>query len=876
MSKEKNAKQNKQKSTNIEKSLQDNNLSGEFISEEKKSRSSKLRSVENKKFSGLNTTLIITEKPQAAEKIATALSDAKDEKIMTKDRISFYEFYKNNRRYIVGCAVGHLFGIQQSSQRGPFPNFEVEWKPAYTKKNSAFTKKYLDLLSKLAKESDEFIVATDFDVEGEVIGWNIIRFLCKKNDAKRMKFSSLTKDSLQNSFENLMPHLNWGAAIAGETRHYVDWFYGINLSRGLMKSLSKTGTFRILSIGRVQGPALKIVAERENEIKNFKPEKYWQIFLLVRDIKNQKIEVKYPKDIFNESELLKFAHLKNKKGTAATLISDEKVPAPIPFDLTTLQTECYSHFGLTPSQTLKIAQSLYLEGLISYPRTSSQKYPEGIGYEKIIKNLNKYTTLTKYAINKKPTEGKKEDPAHPAIYPTGEIKKIRESDKKVYDLIVKRFISCFCAEAIVEDKKIIVEINGLKFTANGAKIKERGWMNVYPSSLKEAELPTINGEVDVLEIRTEEKMTQPPRRYSAASLVKELEKRGLGTKATRASIVETLYTRGYVREKSIQVTELGLRLVDTLEKYSPIILDEKLTKEISEELEKIEVAEENLLEKEKKVLDTAKEEIMKIAEDMNKNMDAMGKNLADANALVREQEKESNTMTECPVCHAGKLRVMFGKKFSRYFVSCDAYPECKTIFSLPPRGLMKPARNKTGDLEKCQECGFPLILSFQKGRAPWKFCFNPSCPSNTELQKKKKEFKEKLASGQIEINNGKIIDHTKKNRNPKTALSPIHNISKQSSVKGAANKVTPEISENQLQENPQNTSGEIRHDEVKQSNNKSANKIRQRRVKNSGHGKNTRISKTEDSALSVSNSNSNQENINKGNQNQETKNRKDD
>ena len=708
-----------------------------------------------------NATLIITEKPQAAEKIAAALSGATDEKITNKDNISFYEFYKNDRRYIVGCAVGHLFGIQQSAQRGPFPNFEVEWKPSYTKKGSAFTKKYLDLLNKLAKEANEFIVATDFDVEGEVIGWNVVRFLCKQTDAKRMKFSSLTKDSLEESFANLLPHLNWGAAFAGETRHYMDWFYGINLSRGLMKALTKAGTFRILSIGRVQGPALKMLATRENEIQNFKPEKYWQIYLLVKDIKNQKVEVKFPKDIFNEGELLKFHHLKGKKGNAETTTKEDRIPAPTPFDLTTLQTECYSHFGLTPSQTLKIAQALYLEGIISYPRTSSQKYPEGIGYEKILKGLNKYTTLTKYITRKKPTEGKKDDPAHPAIYPTGEVKKIRESDKKVYDLIVKRFISCFCDDAIVNTKKITIDANGLKFTASAKKIIEKGWMNVYPTNIKEDKLPDINGVVDLLEIRTEEKMTEPPRRYSAASLVKELEKRGLGTKATRASIVETLYSRDYVKNKSIEVTELGMRLIDTLEKYSPIILDEKLTKEMSEELERIEVADKDLEIKEKKVLDEAKKEIIKIAEDMTKNMDAMGKNLADANEKVWEAEKEANTMSPCPICHEGKLRVMYGKKFSRYFVSCDAYPKCKTIFSLPPRGLMKPARNKDGSLEMCQECSSPLIASFQKGKSPWKFCFNPICPSNAELQKKKVEFKEKLANGQIEITNGKIIDHTK-------------------------------------------------------------------------------------------------------------------
>ena len=731
-------------------------------------------------------TLIITEKPQAAAKIAAALSEATDEKITTKDKVSYYEFYKGNRRYLVGCAVGHLFGIQQVAKRGPFPNFEVKWQPSHQKKAGAFSKKYLNVLKKLVKECDEFIVATDFDVEGEVIGWNVVRFVCKKKDAKRMKFSSLTRESLDESFENLMPSINWGAAIAGETRHYIDWFYGVNLSRGLMKALSSTGTFRILSIGRVQGPALHIVSEKEREIESFISKPYWQVFLQVKDIKGQKLEVKHPKDIFNEGELLRFRHLQGKSGTVNTKIAETFVPAPTPFDLTTLQTEAYKHHGYTPAQTLKIAQKLYLSGVVSYPRTSSQKYPAEIGYDKIIKRLKKYTTLVKYGVNKKPTEGKKEDPAHPAIYPTGEMKKISETDKKIYDLIVKRFISCFCEPAKVEDKKVSVEVGGLKFGARGVQIKEKGWIHVYPSSIKESKVPTMNGSAEVLEIRTEEKETKPPRRYSAASLMKELEKKGLGTKSTRSGIIETLYSRGYIREKSIEVTELGIRMNETLEKYSPIILDEGLTREMTSELDKIEVAKKDFDKMEKKILEVAKKSVTKIAEGMDKNLEAMGKSLADANAIVWEQEKEANTMSKCPKCREGNLRVMYGKRFSRYFVSCDAYPDCKTIFSLPPKGMMKPARLskkkadeinlrrgkgtvgekvEEGELENCAECDFPMVLSFQKGRAPWKFCFNPECSTNEEAQKKKAEFKAKLASGEIEIGkDGKIIDHGKEKK----------------------------------------------------------------------------------------------------------------
>jgi len=492
--------------------------------------------------------------------------------------------------------------------------------------------------------------------------------------------------------------------------------------------------------------------------------------LQIQDIKKQKIEVMYPKDLTKKSELLKFKHLEGKKGVAETNIKEEKVSPPVPFDLTTLQTECYRLFGLTPSQTLRVAQNLYLAGVISYPRTSSQKYPAEIGYDKILKQLKKHTQMVKYAVNKTPVEGKKDDPAHPAIYPTGESKKrVGEQEKKVYDLIVKRFISCFCESAVVNHKKISVDVGGLKFGVRGLQIKERGWMNVYPFTQKEEKIPTIEGEVDVKEIRIEEKQTKPPRRYSAASLVKELEKRNLGTKATRANIVETLYSRGYVREKSIEATELGIRMVATLQKYAAEILDDKLTREMEEELEKLQKAKKDFDKKEKKILDAAKKDVTNLAEGMSKNLEKIGKDLQEASEAVYEQEREENTMTECPVCKTGKLRIMYGKKFRRYFVSCDAYPKCKTIFSLPPNGKMIPARmskkaaeeagKEEGTLELCQECGFPLVLGFKRGRRPYKFCFNPKCPSNKEWEEKKADFKKKLASGEIKIGkDGKVVE----------------------------------------------------------------------------------------------------------------------
>lgn len=732
----------------------------ESSSEEKPKKVKKVKVEEGR----TKTILIITEKPAAAQKIADSLSDGKDKKF-SEGGVPFYEFNRGGNRIIVGCAVGHLFGIgeDKKGKRAEIPSFDVVWRPSFEGKgkSAGFTKKYYLALKKLAKEADEFIVATDYDIEGEVIGWNVVRFIAGKKDAKRMKFSSLTKDELNNAYENISSTIDWGQAIAGETRHYVDWFYGINLSRALMRSLSKAGRFRIMSIGRVQGPSLKIIVDKELEITNFKPEPYWQVFLLVQDLNNQKVEVKFPKDIFDEKELLRFKQLKGKKAQANTEIIEEKISPPTPFDLTTLQTESYKFFGLTPSQTLAVAQKLYLEGIISYPRTSSQKYPEGIGYDKILKSLGKNFSFTKFAVNKIPTEGKKTDPAHPAIYPTGEYKNLEGDAKNIYELVVRRFVACFCPDAVVDNKKIEVSINDLKFYAKGLKIKEKGWMNVYKDSLKEEEVPTMNGEVNIKELRIEQKMTQPPRRYTASSLLKELEKKNLGTKATRASIIETLYDRGYVKEKSIEATPLAIKLVETLGKYSPIILDEELTRGLEEEMENMQVEKADLDKKEKDVLDKTKKIIVQITKDMRAKEEDIGKALGEGTEEMWAQEKEDAKLSVCKKCGKGNLRIMFNRGSKRYFIGCSNYPECKNTFSLPPNSLIKAVKDNEGNLELCKECGGPMLLAIRKAKRPWKFCFNPECKTNIEWAKKREEARGVANAGSVEVVKTEVVEEKK-------------------------------------------------------------------------------------------------------------------
>lgn len=681
---------------------------------------------------GEGYTLIITEKPQAALKIASALGNARK---LVENTVPYYELEREGKKIVVACAVGHLFGLGQMKGESGWPVFNIEWRADF--KKNVWAKKYYIVLGKLVKNASEFIVATDYDIEGEVIGLNIIRFLAHQKDASRMKFSSLTKPELEEAYEKKASTLNWGQAIAGETRHFLDWMYGINLSRALMEAIKKAGSFKIMSVGRVQGPALYLIVLKEREIQKFKPEPYWQVYIIV-----QSQELKYVKDITKKSDLIAFQKLKGRQVQVTTEKNEQKIQPPAPFDLTTLQTEAYKFYGITPSRTLQIAQGLYLGGLISYPRTSSQKIPDAINPLSIIKRLGK-TYDTKLCINKTPVEGSKSDPAHPSIYPTGEYGEVSGEDKKIYDLIVRRFLSCFCDPALIANKTIIAMLNNYKFTAKGLEILKKNWMEVYKTKLQEKELPDINGTYPIDESRIEEKETQPPNRYTPASIVRELEKKNLGTKSTRASIVETLYNRGYIQGQSIQATAIGMSLINSLEKHSPVIIDENLTREFEKEMDSIVSAKKDLKGKEDKIIKDAKETIILISEKFKKEELEIGLELVNATKDLREQERQANELQICPKCKKNKLRILYGKKFKRYFVACSGYPECKTTFSLPPNSLIKPSKDREDKQEFCEKCQFPLLLAIRKGKRPWKFCFNPECPTRDEYKRKKEEKAEK-------------------------------------------------------------------------------------------------------------------------------------
>ncbi|MBD3203571.1 DNA topoisomerase I [Candidatus Woesearchaeota archaeon] len=689
--------------------------------------------------------LIITEKPSAARKIAFALADDKPKKKSEKG-VSYYFLRHNKKEITVACAVGHLYTIAEKKKSFRYPSFDIEWKQtAKVNKSAKYTKKYVNVLKKLSEGADDFTVACDYDIEGEVIGLNCVRFACSQKDASRMKFSTLTKPDLIESYENKKVHLDWGQAHAGEVRHKLDWMYGINISRALTLAIRKSKIYRTLSSGRVQGPALKIIVDKEKEIKKFVPKKYWQIELLGKT-KSKKITAWHEIDKFWEEKkcLNVLKKIKGHDGKVKDINKrNYKQPPPNPFDLTSLQTEAYRQFRISPKQTLQIAQQLYINGLISYPRTSSQKLPKKIGYKQIMSKLSKidksYKKLADMLFEKKylkPNEGKKTDPAHPAIYPTGYNDfKFNKRQKKIYDLIVKRFFATFGDWAVRQSMKIKIDVNSEIFLAKGKRTIEKGWHVLYEPyvKFKEEQLPEVDkGDiVNVDKFVKHNKETEPPRRYTPASIIKELEKRSLGTKSTRAQIIDSLYQRNYITGRSITATELGIKTTDVLEKYSPKIVKEELTRFFEEQMQKVR---ENKL-KPDKIIKKAKIDLTEILNDFKKKEPEIGKEL-------REAYKELRIIGKCEICKKGNLVVKSSRKTKQRFIACDAYPDCKTIYPIPQRGKIIPTD------KKCEHCQFPLIDIIKKKKQT--VCFNPNCDSKKINDKTLKKKIEKIQNGEKE------------------------------------------------------------------------------------------------------------------------------
>ena len=691
-------------------------------------------------------TLVICEKPHAALRIAQALGTNSFKRSISSQGVSFfYAVSNNNSHFVIFSSIGHLYGlVDNTKNRVTYPVFDLVWMPIISKSGRLTrAKQIIKSISDVSKKATRFIHACDYDQEGEVIGYNILQYSCKfKYDKSlRAKFSTLTDQEIRESFDNLLKPSK-GLAEAGRSRHILDFIYGVNLSRALSGSVKVSDNgkgYHNLSIGRVQGPTLAFVVDKEIDIRNHIPDPYWSI--LAEFEKNGKvIKAFYEKEkVHTLQEADSIINACNSKDGIVDQIKVRKtlLYPPAPFNLGDLQRESYRIFKISPTYTLSIAERLYLNALISYPRTSSQKMPLTIDYKKIIMGLSKvnsnYESLTAALLSKDrllPNEGIKSDSAHPAIYPTGEkIKsKIDPMDFKIYDLIVRRFLATFGDPAINQHTTASIDIDSrYVFKSEGKSKIHEGWTYFYKPYFisQEIELPELN-QGDILKnisVSSKEKFTQPPFRYNQASLLEKMEKEQIGTKGTRAEIINTLFNRKYIAISEeiggIEVTDLGFAIIETMKQYVPNIVSTDFTRAMEKDLEEIEIDKNKGPLVIEHAVNTLTEWLAQFRE-KEVNLKNWTRNMADVNLST------GISAGTCPVCQKGELKIITSQISKKRFIGCSNYLSgCKATAPLPQKGSIKTTT------KRCNICSWPIInvVFSHRPRYPWKLCINIGCPS---------------------------------------------------------------------------------------------------------------------------------------------------
>ena len=604
----------------------------------------------------------------------------------------------------------------------------LTWAPII--KNPA-EKEIIRVLKNLAKKADSVVIATDFDREGELIGsdaLSCVREVAPDVPVSRARYSALIKGEVTEAFNNLV-ELDQNLADAGESRQYIDLIWGAVLTRYL--TLAKFGGFgNVRSAGRVQTPTLALVVERERERMAFVPEDYWQIRGMAA-AKGADFKINHATARFTDKDAAQtaFGHV---DGVVAGTVTDvakrsRKQQPPVPFNTTSLQAAAAAE-GISPVRTMRIAESLYMSGLISYPRVDNTVYPRSLDLEGIVKGLAANSPALAPVCKKvltgpmKPTRGKTETTDHPPIHPTGQgdPTTLDSGQLKLYNLIARRFLATLMGPATIENTKVSVDVAGEPFTASGDVLVDAGFREAYPYGLKRDEqLPALDAGdvVDVHDVNLEAKQTEPPARYSQGKLVQEMEKRGLGTKSTRASIIERLYQVRYLKNDPIEPSQLGMAIVDALSQFAPRITTPEMTAELDEDMTHVAEGQDTQTH----VVDHSRALLAGMLDNLIEHKDDLGEAISDA---VTADAR----VGACPKC--GKDLVMKQSAKTRgSFIGCMGWPDCDVTYPVPSGVKVSPLE---GDAAVCPECGAPRIKCQPFRQKAYEQCVNPKCPTNYE------------------------------------------------------------------------------------------------------------------------------------------------
>jgi DNA topoisomerase I len=705
--------------------------------------------------------LIVTEKNNSAEKIATFLSkgEAKADKTF---KVPFYTWTDEGgethrtiglKGHVLGPAFPEGYSNWQKTDLHDLIDAELIKEP--TDKN------VVKAIRKVAKEADELVIATDFDREGELIGLEALEEMLDANPelgsqeetkagtlrVQRARYSALTKEEIERAFGEL-DELSYPLANAGAARQDIDLLWGATLTRAVSLATRRFGS-NFLSVGRVQSPTLGLIVEREMERRAHVPKPFWELFAKFQH-PDGTFEAHHETDKFWEKAEADAALAGTATpGTvkAVTARKNTRKP-PTPYNTTAFTTDASSRLGITPASAMRLAEDLYMDGFISYPRTDNTVYPVSLPLRELVSSLVRIEEFSAASGlldgELQPTRGKKETTDHPPIYPTQAIHPgaLDGPKKRVYELVVRRFLATFSPPMITESTRADIEAGSQTYFVRGSVVVDPGFAGIYTyARSSDEEIPAL-AEGQTLELDGDpwilDKETQPPSRISQAKLVEMMEERGLGTKATRADIIKKLFDRGYVYSNPPIPSETGIAMYEAFKKYVPRMATPEMTAQLEAEMDQIaagEMTKDSVVGDSRELLHGTWSEIDESREDLAK--------------VVWAGMDQDRILGPCKVCEeAGRkkedgsphmLRVIRAKKSGKRFVGCSGWvaddpDSCDQTFPLPQRGDIFKME------ERCSICGETPRLKVQPFRGrPWNLCLNDDCESMQEMKRKRAE-----------------------------------------------------------------------------------------------------------------------------------------
>ena len=760
--------------------------------------------------------LIVTEKDMAAQKIAAILGGRPQvtRHGSGRQKVNSYAFHIDGREAVAIGLRGHVMhtSFPERYRRWSLKNLlEIIHTPDFAWTVDGGSATVLAALRAAAKGADELIIATDFDREGELIGHEALQILRgsalrrhsdgvapkpRRSAGKaataapagaadgevhvkpmlpaevvdrhhRVRYSALIDEEVKAAFAKPTT-LDFDLADAARARQDIDLLWGAVLSRFFSLASYRYGA-SYLSVGRVQTPTLRLIVERERERLSFVPTPYWELWAdLQRD--GETLSVGHSHGRFEVREEAEKA-LAGAQAEVATVTAYETRPRslkpPTPFNTTALMSAA-SGIGVSPARAMRTAEALYLSSLISYPRTDNTVYPASLDLRGIAAMLRGHAPVAdaaervSQATRISPTRGPKRTSDHPPIYPVGiPAAPLQGDEAKIYDLVVRRFLATLLPAAVIESQRLDVRIGSEPFLARGSRVAQPGFLEVYErfTASRERPLPPMapGDELRVLNVRLDDKMTQPPGRFGQGTLIEKMEDLGLGTKATRADIIQRLYDRTYVRGNPVEPTELGMALIDAFDvalKDAPVdVSSAAMTARLEADMDRIAAGEVPIVEsggrgngapRVDRPWQLVLGESQEMLEHAWRRLDA---HIEDVRAIVLEALRREQTLGTCTNC-GGELVVVVSKKTGKRFAACRGLPPqpgegqaaeanggqrrgCGQTYPMPPFGQVAAAG------KQCAVCGLPMIR-VSSGRTSREQCIDfYGCPSNQALHERR-------------------------------------------------------------------------------------------------------------------------------------------